>query len=146
MAVFNQGDIYAAVGITMFGAGSKLTPNGELIMDQNIKDKIKRSDLNFERAFGKIIQDTNRERSIYGLILYGQYGVFQIGYKPCELDMNLFKFSMSKVSDKAKKNWFEIYNMDISSIGNGNGEIDLMMPVLEMLPDNVRIWEARKDF
>ena len=146
MAVFNQCDSSAATGTMMFRAGSKLAPGGELIMDQGIKQKINRSILGIDKLFGKIIQDTCGDMGLYGLIFHGQMGIFQTGYKPRELDMNLFKFSMSKVSEKAKKNWFEIYNMDISSIGNGNGEIDFLMPVLEMLPDNVRIWEARKDF
>ena len=146
MAVFNKGDMYAAIGTMMFCAGSNLAPGGELIMDKSIKDKINRASLRFDKLFGQIIHDTCGDMGLYGLIFHGQMGIFQAGYKPRELDMNLFKFSMSKVSEKAKKNWFEIYNLDLSSIGNGNGEIRFLMPVLEMLPDNVRIWEARKDF
>ena len=146
MAVFKQGDMYAAIGTMMFSAGSNLTPGGELVMDKSIKDKINRASPRFEKLFGQIIQDTCGDMGLYGLIFHGQMGIFQTGYKPRELNMNLFKFSMSKVSEKAKRNWFEIYNLDLSSIGNGNGEIGFLMPVLEMLPDNVRIWETREDF
>ena len=146
MTVFNQGDSSAAIGTTMFGAGSKLASGGELLMHQSIKDKINRTTLRFDKLFGRIIQDTCGDMGLYGLIFHGQMGIFQIGYKPQKMDMNLFKFSMSKVSEKATKNWFEIYNINLSGIGNGNGEIDVLMPVLEMLPDNVRIWETREDF
>jgi len=145
MAVFNRGDMYAAIGTMMFSAGSNLAPGGELIMDKSIKDKINRASLRFDKLFGQIIRDTCGDNGLYGLIFHGQMGIFQAGYKPQELDMSLFKFSMSKVSEKAKKNWHEIYNLDLSSIGNGNGEIRFLMPVLEMLPDNVRIWETRED-
>ena len=145
MAVFNKGDMYAAIGTMMFSAGSNLAPGGELIMDKSIKNKINRASLRFDKLFGQIIQDTCGDNGLYGLILHGQMGIFQAGYKPRELNMNLFKFSMSKVSEKAKKNGFKIYNMDVSSIGNGNGEIHVLMPVLEMLPDNVHIWEAREN-
>lgn len=140
MAVFNKGDISAAIGTIMFGAGSKLTTGGELIMDQGIKQRISRSILGIDKLFGWIIQDTCGDMGLYGLILYGQYGIFQTEYAHNEMNMDLFKFSMSKVSDKATKNWFEIYNLDLSNIGYGNGKIDALMPVLEMLPDNVRIW------
>ena len=34
MAVFNRGDMYAAIGTMMFSAGSNLAPGGELIMDK----------------------------------------------------------------------------------------------------------------
>ena len=140
MAVFNKGDISAAIGTIMFGAGSKLAPDGKLVMDQNIKEKINQESLRLDRLFGQIIQNTCGDMGLYGLILHGQIGIFQIGYESQGMNMNLFKFSMSKVSEKATKNWFEIYNLDLSSIGNGNGKIDSLMPVLEMLPDNVRIW------
>ena len=50
MAVFNKGDMYAAIGTMMFSAGSNLAPGGELIMDKSIKDKINRVNLRFDNC------------------------------------------------------------------------------------------------
>ena len=144
MAKFLDGDMYASFGTILFGTGSKLTPDGELIMDQNIKERINRSGRNFEKIFGKILKDTNREMKLFGLILCGEYGVFQTGYEPDGLDMRLFRFSMSRVSEEAIKHWFQRYNLDLHSIGNGNGESEEVIRIVEMLPDNVLVW-SRKD-
>ena len=143
MAKFLDGDMYASFGTILFGAGSKLTPDGELIMDQEIKERLNTGGRSFEKIFGKIIRDTNREIKLFGLVLYGQYGVFQTGYEPNELDMTLFRFSMSRISEKAIKNWFERYNVDLQSIGNGNGQRAEVVRILEMLPDNVLVWNRR---
>ena len=142
MAKFLSGDMYASFGTILFGAGSKLTPDGELIIDQEIKERLNTGGRRFEKIFGKILKDTNREMKLFGLVLYCQYGVFQTGYEPDELDMTLFKFSMSKVSEKAIENWFERYNIDLSRIGNGNRQRKEVIQVLEMLPDNVHVWNA----
>ncbi len=140
MAKFLSGDMYASFGRILFGASSKLTPDGELIMDQEIKEKLNTGGRSFQKIFGKILRETNREMKPFGLVMWGEYGVFQTGYQPNELDMTLFKFSMSRVSEAARKNWFERFNIDLSRIGNGNGHKDEVVQVLEMLPDNVLVW------
>ena len=143
MAKFLDGDMYASFGTILLGTGSKLNPDGELMMDHEIKKKVNTCGRHFGKIFGKILKDTNREMKLFGLVLWGQYGVFQTGYEPDELDMTLFKFSMSRVSEAATKNWFERYNIDLSRIGNGNGHKKEIIQVLEMLPDNVLVWTRR---
>jgi len=142
MALFNEGDMYAYAGTILFGAGSTLTPDGELVMKKRIKQKINRSYLRFEKTFGKIIQRTCGDMGLYGVIFRGQYGIIQVGYKPNELDVNLFKFSISKVSENVKMMPFETYHIDLSSIGNGNGDVAPLLPILQMLPDNVYLWRT----
>jgi hypothetical protein len=145
MAFFNEGDMYACAGTIMFGAGSTLTPDGELVMKERIKQRINISHLRLDRTFGRIIQHTCGDMGLYGVIFQGQYGIFQMGYRPNELDRYLFRFSMSKVFEEVKMMPFETYHIDLSSIGNGNGDVAALLPTLVMLPDNVRLWRIRED-
>jgi len=140
MAVLRQGDILSAPGIALFGACSSLTPEGELVMDQNVRRKLDTYSPGMDKAFGKVLQDTCGHLGCYGLILYGRCGIFQIGFKFNEINMDLFRFSMSKLSENARRNWYELYDIDAPSIGNGKETIDDFKPILEMLPANVRIW------
>ena len=143
MAKFLSGDMYASFGTIVFGAGSKLTPDGELIMDEEIRKRLNIGGRSFEKIFGRILRETNREMKPFGLVMWGEYGIFQTGYEPNELDMMLFKFSMSRVSEAARKNWFERFNIDFPRICNGNGQKEEVIQILEMLPDNVLVWSKR---
>ena len=141
MAVFKQGDMFNASGFIIISANSSLT-KGKLVMDRDAKRKLNKRVSGIDRIFGQMILETCGDLGIYGLLLYREYGVLQVGYGRNEINLNLFKFSMSKLSEKARANWNEVYN--INGIGNGRHKGNYLR-VAEMLPDNVYVWRKEND-
>jgi len=139
MAVFKQGDMFRASGFIIISANSSLTSKGALVMDQDAKRKLNKRVSGIDRLFGQMILETCGDLGIYGLLFYEEYGVLQVGYGCNEIDLNLFKFSMSKLSEKANANWNEVYNINCPGIGNGRRKGSYLR-VVEMLPDNVYVW------
>ena len=139
MAVFKQGDMFNALGFIIISANSTLTSKGKLVMDQDAKRKLSKRVSGIDRIFGQMILETCGDLGIYGLLLYREYGVLQVGYGRNEINLNLFKFSMSKLSEKARANWNEVYNIYCPGIGNGRHKGSYQR-IAEMLPDNVYVW------
>ncbi len=78
---------------------------------------------------------------LYGLLMNGKYGAAQVKYNfRDKANTSLIAFSMAFLTDEAKTNRY-IYNLNYPGIGNGGLDKNIVRPILDILPDNVYVWE-----
>ena len=142
MPIFKTGELFKAPGIKIVTASSFiLTRQQKLLMERGAALELRQMIPNIEFSFGKMIIETCGHLGVYGLLMNGNYGAAQIKYDfRDKADINLIAFSMAALADKAKANG-HTYNINYPGIGNGGLSKEEVKPLLEILPDNVYVWE-----
>ncbi len=93
--------------------------------------------------FGRMILESCGHLGLYGLLMNGKYGAAQVKYNfRDKANTSLIAFSMAFLTDEAKTNRY-IYNLNYPGIGNGGLDKNIVRPILDILPDNVYVWEKQ---
>jgi hypothetical protein len=141
MPVFKTGEMFEAPGLKIVTTNSYITKEKRLVMGRGAALQLKQFVPDIDQSFGQMIIESCGHLGVYGLLMHGKYGAAQVknNYKD-KADIDLIVFSMAFLADEAKRNRY-IYNINYPGIGNGGLDKNIVRPILDILPDNVYIWE-----
>lgn len=78
----------------------------------------------------------------YGIIETEMLGLFQVKYNWWDsADLDLIKFSTDKLVEFAKMKSDITIHLNFPGIKNGNLKREDVLPIIQILPDNVFVWE-----
>lgn len=146
MPQFKTGEMFRAPGLKIVTTHSFITKQKKLLMERGAALRLRQAVPDIAFTFGKMIHETCGHLGAYGLLMNGKYGVAQIKYdfrdnaKP-----ELIVFSMAILAHEAKTS-HSIFNINYPGIGSGGLSKEEVNPLLEILPDNVHVWERERTF
>jgi hypothetical protein len=145
MAIFREGNLFKEHGFKFVTGNSYLTKDLRLVMGRGAALELKTLSPGIDEIFGNIIHETCGHLGVYGLIKHALCGVFQVKHDYREkTDLDLIKFSVILLTAEARK-VDRIVHLNYPGIGNGKLSKEIIRPLLDILPDNVHIWERKED-
>ena len=142
MPIFKTGEMFRAPGFIIVTTNSFLTTEMKLVMGRGAAWQLKVKVPGIDKIFGKMIHDKFGHLCRYGLIFHKRYGAAQVKYRFDEkAELELIKFSMTMLSVAATRDRKSIFNINFPGIGNGRLKKHEVKSILEILPDNVHVWE-----
>jgi len=144
MATFREGNLFNEPGLKIITASSFLTGDSKLVMVKGPELELRILFPGIDKLFGEIIHETCGHLGIYGLLIDTAFGLFQV---KCdfrqEADLELIRFSTFLLTVEAQKIGGIIH---LNYPGNGNGKLpeEAIKPLLNILPDNVHVWERKE--
>ena len=146
MPIFKIGEMFKASGLKIVTTHSFITKQRKLLMERGAALELRQMVPGIEFTFGKMIHESCGHLGVYGLLMNGKYGAAQIKHDFRDnADLDLIAVSMGILADKAKANG-HIYNINYPGIGNGGLSKVAVKPLLDILPDNVHVWERERIF
>ena len=142
MPTFRKGEMFDAIGYIIVTTNSFLTSGNKLVMRTGAAWELQRKVPGIDEEFGKIIFEQCGHLGRYGFLLYRGYGALQVKYRFDEKAiLDLIEFSLGKLADLSNKCPHIWFNVNFPGIGNGGlNKVDVM-PLLNILPGNVYVWE-----
>ena len=141
MPIFKTGEMFKSPGIKIVTTNSFITKQKRLVMGRGAALQLRSLVSDIDLVFGKMILDTCGHLGTYGLLMHGKYGASQVKYNFMDkADPDLIAFSMGFLANEANINRY-IYNINYPGIGNGGLSKEIVRPLLDILPDNVYVWE-----
>ena len=143
--LLKKGDIFEDEHILDFvciTTNSILNKNGELVMGAGVAKRAKDLHKELPKLFGEAIKSKNAISGFYGMLLVkDKYVAFQtkVHWKD-KSPIDIVKRSISmleRTAIKYKYNWF---GLPFPAINNGGLTVDMVLPYLEKLPDNVIVY------
>ena len=142
MPKFKTGEMFRASGFTIVTTNSFLTSEMKLVMGRGAAWQLKVKVPGIDKIFGRMIYKTCGHLGRYGLIFHERYGAAQVKFRFDEkAQLELIEFSMTMLSVAATRDRKSIFNINFPGIGNGRLKKHDVKSILEMLPDNVHVWE-----
>ena len=146
MPTFKTGEMFRAQGLKIVTTHSFVMKGRNLLMERGAALELRQMVPNIEFTFGEMIIETCGHLGAYGLLIHREYGVAQIKYDfRDKADITIITYSMALLAVKAKSNG-HIYNINYPGIGHGGLSKEEVKPLLDILPDNVHVWEREKIF
>ena len=142
MPTFREGNLFNESGFKFVTGNSFLTDNSKLVMVKGPELELRILSPGIDQLFGEIIHDTCGHLGVYGLIIDNEYGLFQIrcDFRK-EADIELIKFSTFLLTAEARDTGSIIH---LNYPGNGKSSIENIRPLLNILPNNVHVWERKE--
>jgi len=145
MPVFKTGQMFHATGYLIVTTNSFLTSEVKLVMGRGAAWVLKMKVPGIDRVFGKMISETCGHLGRYGLFFHQRYGALQVKYRFDEkARVELIEFSLRKLAEIARKSSQSKFNINYPGIGNGGLTKEEVNPFLNVLPDNVCVWEKEE--
>ena len=142
MPVFKTGQMFHATGYLIVTTNSFLTSEVKLVMGRGAAWILKMKVPGIDRVFGKMISETCGHLGCYGILFHQRYGALQVKYRFDEkARVELIEFSLRKLAEIARKSPESKFNINYPGIGNGRLMKEEVSPFLNVLPDNVCVWE-----
>lgn len=133
---------YGEVDLFCITTNSDITKSGRLVMGRGIAYEAKQRIPDIDLWFGNQIN----EREVYGLIInYGDrnqtIGAFQVKRHYYEqASIELIKKSCGMLFEYLLNGWDCRVIMNFPGIGNGHLDVEEVLPIVSLLPDNVTLW------
>lgn len=125
----------------MFTANSTLTHNGELVMVADSALDFKKAYPNTPKGFGRRIMHLTQFNALFTLQDEGVIGALQTKYHwKEESPLELVETSLEILKGAAHKNPDYTFHLPFPGIGKDGLSIEQVMPLVEKLPDNVRVY------
>ena len=145
MPLFKTGEMFHASGYIIATTNSFLTSEVKLVMGRGAAWVLKMKVPGIDRVFGKMVSETCGHLGRYGLLFYQRYGALQVKYRFDEkARLELIEFSLRKLAEIAKESPNSKFNINYPGIGNGGLRKPEVSPLLNILPDNVFVWEKEE--
>lgn len=121
---------------------SIIKPNGRLVMGAGFAKDAASKVKNLDYHFGKEIIKKGANSQIYGLVAVGKYIAFQtkIHFKD-KSPLPVVEKSCTMLKRLAEKYPDKTFGLVFPAINNGGRSKEEIMPLLEILPDNVFVFE-----
>jgi len=146
MPIFKTGEMFQAAGYLIVTTNSFLTSEVKLVMGRGAAWILKMKVPGIDWIFGRIIYETCGHLGRYGLLFHHRYGALQVKYRFDEkARVDLIEFSLEKLAEKADEFPKSRFNINYPGIGNGRLSKEEVGPLLEVLPDNVYVWEKEEE-
>ena len=136
------------IDIFLFTGNSYINKKGELVMGRGAALEVKKHYPNIPKILGDKIKEIGKRHPVfrenYGLIILNSgIGVFQVKYHYKDsADLNLINYSAKILSEFAKLKEDKIFHMNFPGIGYGQLDEKDVLPIIEQLPNNVRIYKC----
>ncbi len=141
MAIFTKGDLLNSHGIKIVTACSYITVESTLYMGKGLARELKVKVPKIDEIFGGMALDKCGHLGIYGLMVYGEYGVLQIRrHYDDKPDLALISYSIHRLRRFADDTGY-IIHLEYPGLAYKELSKKEVEPILKALPDNVRIWE-----
>ena len=128
-----------SMGIT---TNSILNWKGELVMGAGVALEAKKRFPDLPRIFGQFISKNKLEGGFYGIIESGRYFAFQTKRNwRDKSDITDVRNSVWKLKAIAERYPAYTYALPFPAINNGGLKREDILPLLEVLPDNVHVYE-----
>jgi hypothetical protein len=145
MPIFRTGEMFHTSGYLIVTTNSFLTSEVKLVMGRGAAWVLKMKVPGIDRVFGKMISETCGHLGLYGLLFHQRFGALQVKYRFDEkARVDLIEFSLRKLAWIAKESPNSRFNINYPGIGNGGLRKPEVQPLLDVLPDNVFIWEKEE--
>ena len=145
MPIFKTGEMFYASGYLIVTTNSFLTSEVKLVMGRGAAWVLKMKVPGIDRVLGKMISETCGHLGRYGLLFHRRFGALQVKYRFDEkARVDLIEFSLGKLTERAEESPKSIFNINYPGIGNGGLTKPEVRPLLDILPDNVFIWEKEE--
>lgn len=131
--------------LTLVTTNSYVRSNGTLVMGAGAAHHLKRYFLTAEEVFGRMILAHPPTASFtiwkqYKILTVGPWGIFQVKYhwgRPALPELiTLSVAALTLISPQ-----YESISLNYPGIGNGGLSRKVVEPLIELLPDNVTVWE-----
>jgi len=143
MAIFREGNLFREPGFKFVTTNSYLTKDLRLVMGRGAALELKTISPGIDQIFGNIINRTCGHLGVYGLIKidHASCGAFQVKHHfRDKADLELIQFGIVLLTAEAR-NMDQIVHLNYPGIGNGKLSKEEIRPLLNILPDNVHVWE-----
>ena len=142
MPTFKTGEMFRTPGYLIVTTNSFLTSGLKLTMGRGAAWILKRKVPGIDEVFGKMIYEKCGHLGRYGLLIHQRYGALQVKYRFDEkATLELIQFSLEKLAELASKCPSIRFSINFPGIGNGGlNKVDVL-PLLNILPGNVYVWE-----
>ena len=147
MAIFREGNLFREHGFKFITTNSYLTKDLRLVMGRGAALELKTISPGIDQIFGNIINRTCGHLGVYGLIKidHALCGAFQVKHHfRDKADLELIQFGVVLLTAEAR-NMDQIVHLNYPGIGNGKLSKEEIRPLLNILPDNVHVWELKED-
>jgi hypothetical protein len=145
MPTFKIGEMFRATGFIIVTTNSFLTSEMKLVMGRGAALELKMRVPGIDLVFGKMIHESCGHLGRYGLIFHKRYGAAQVKCRFNErAKLELIRLSMRMLMVRASKNPTSIFNINFPGIGNGGLKRHQVASLLNILPDNVHVWEKEE--
>ena len=142
----NMFDDIENVNLTLVTTCTVVKNNGALVMGAGAAKMMRDLFPGIDKEFGKILLDMF-SYDYYGIIVTDRFkpnllGTFQVKqhYKD-QADLFLIKYSIIKLFDLVLGSPYKKINLNFPGIGLGGLNRHVIIPQLQLLPDNVQVWE-----
>lgn len=141
----NIWDIYPITNLLLFTSNGVLTKDGKLVMGAGIAKQVRDRFPGIDKAIGEqLILQGHLLNKPYGLLLSpkgGKIGLFQtkIDWKDTS-PIWLIEKSTDMLCDYAIEHPDKRIDMTFPAISNGGRTYEEILPIIEVLPNNVHIW------
>ena len=152
-------DDFEELDCLLFTANSFIKNDKSLAMGRGIAKEVKDKFPGIDKEFGEIIMSTlysndskrlhrseydtvKKDFSKFGLIVLGKIGAFQTKYHfKYKSELSLIEFSISMLDVYARDNPDKLIGLTFPGINYGKLSEEDVLPFLETLPDNVRVYK-----
>ena len=145
--VYEVGDMWSAweaSDLFLITTNASLKPNGALVMGRGIARQARDRFPGLDLALGKAIGTPGRR---YGLLVSPRWpkaklGLFQVKLRYWETaDPELIRLSTEMLLAWLEEHPGVRVDLNFPGIGNGKLSIEVVRPVIDVLPRNVHIWQ-----
>ena len=145
MPIFKTGEMFHASGYLIVTTNSFLTSEVKLVMGRGAAWVLKMKVPGIDLVFGKMISETCGHLGHYGLLFHQRFGALQVKYRFDEkARLELIQFSLERLAEKSEEFPKSRFNINYPGIGNGGLRKPEVQPLLDVLPDNVFVWEKEE--
>lgn len=148
MATFRKGNMLSHLDecdFALITTNSMVKKSGQLVMGRGIAQQIRDSFRGIDAEFGQQLLERGLHLKKYCIMsndLYPKIYAFQVKYHWADnADVDLIKDSLRELSSWAKRASESTFFLNFPGIGNGKLGRDVVLSLLDVLPDNVTVWE-----
>ena len=161
MTTYNKGDMWSAwdrAALFLITTNSYVKRNGSLVMGRGIARQARDRFSGVDMECGRVIEGLARDRNelhhlpyfTYGLLtpfigtgrVYEKLGLFQVKHHWREKALpQLIRVAVEDLMDLTYTYELDEIHLNFPGIGNGGLSRDVVKPIVDVLPDNVHIWE-----
>jgi hypothetical protein len=141
--------VYDEAGLFVITTNSVIKNNKALVMGAGIAKQTRDRFPGIDKAIGQRILQICKAGGIYGLIVSdrwpaGKIAAFQTKTNYSDpASLSLIKQSTEMLAEWCRNNPNQQVHINFPGIGNGGLHRTTVLPIIQTLPNNVTVWEAR---
>lgn len=148
--VYEFGDAWSAFGVSdlfIITTNATVRTDGALVMGRGIARQARDRFPGLDRVLGAAVRVAGPR---YGLLVSPRWplarlGLFQVKHHWSDpADLELIRFSTTKLARWCEEHPGARVDLNFPGIGNGRLSVDVVEPIIEVLPSSVHVWRFRR--